>query len=302
MTLAPRVVVIHRRTELEELLDRHGTRGQVEFFLQRRGRDLAEVQARHDAVTAALHTAAAAVPVAWRRGTVERGDLDRFLFDPADIVVAVGQDGLVANVAKYLHGQPVIGVDPEPGRGPAVLVPHAAADVARLLAAVAAGTAPVLARTMAAAVCDDGQELVALNEIYLGHPSHQSARYLIRTPHGRSEQQSSSGLVAGTSTGATGWCASLHPHYDHAPTLPGAQDRRLAWFVREAWPSPSTGISCTAGTVGAGESLEVAVATDALVLFGDGVESDRLTVTWGQRVMVQPADRVLVHVAVSGRG
>ena len=42
--LAPRVVVVHRRTELDELLLRHGTRGQAAFFLQTRGRDLAEVE------------------------------------------------------------------------------------------------------------------------------------------------------------------------------------------------------------------------------------------------------------------
>lgn len=41
-----------------------------------------------------------------------RGDLDRFLFEPDDIVLALGQDGLVANVAKYLDGQPVIGSNP----------------------------------------------------------------------------------------------------------------------------------------------------------------------------------------------
>jgi hypothetical protein len=48
-------------------------------------------------------------------------DLDRFLLDPEDIVVAVGQDGLVANVAKYVQDQPVIGVNPEPDRNPGVL-------------------------------------------------------------------------------------------------------------------------------------------------------------------------------------
>ena len=37
-------------------------------------------------------------------------------------MVVVGQDGLVANVAKYVHGQPVIGVDPRPGINPGVLV------------------------------------------------------------------------------------------------------------------------------------------------------------------------------------
>ena len=36
----------------------------------------------------------------------------------------VGQDVLVANVAKYLSGQPVIGVNPEPERNSGVLVPR----------------------------------------------------------------------------------------------------------------------------------------------------------------------------------
>ena len=46
----PRAVVVTRRTELEELLERHATRGQAEFFLRTRGRDLARVQAAHDAL------------------------------------------------------------------------------------------------------------------------------------------------------------------------------------------------------------------------------------------------------------
>jgi len=57
-----------------------------------------------------------AIPSDWRRARVDRADLDRFLFEPEDVVVAVGQDGLVANVAKYLTGQPVIGCNPDPKR------------------------------------------------------------------------------------------------------------------------------------------------------------------------------------------
>ncbi len=36
MTLPPRAVLVHRRTDLQELLARHGTRGQAEFFLRTR--------------------------------------------------------------------------------------------------------------------------------------------------------------------------------------------------------------------------------------------------------------------------
>ncbi|NUT31787.1 MAG: hypothetical protein HOV79_01810, partial [Hamadaea sp.] len=78
-TLAPRVVVVSRRSELDELLDRHGTRAAAGWFLRQRGRDLGEVQARHDALEAALTQVSAAVPADWRRGAVDRADLHRCL-------------------------------------------------------------------------------------------------------------------------------------------------------------------------------------------------------------------------------
>jgi len=79
----------------------------------------------------ALQTVSAAIPGGWRRGAVERSDLDRFLFEPEDVVIVVGQDGLVANTAKYLSGQPVIGVNPDPGDGMGVLVRHARSGARR---------------------------------------------------------------------------------------------------------------------------------------------------------------------------
>ena len=73
-------------------------------------------------VVTALAEVGASIPLDWRRGSVERGDLDRFLFEPDDLVVVVGQDGLVANVAKYLDGQPVLGLNPAPDLYDGVLV------------------------------------------------------------------------------------------------------------------------------------------------------------------------------------
>lgn len=288
--LPPRVVLVHRRTELTELLARHGTRGQAAFFLASRGRDLAEVEARHEANEEALTAAAAAVPLEWRVGRVERADLDRFLFAPQDRIVVVGQDGLVANAAKYLDGQSVIGVDPEPGRNPGVLVPHGPGDVARLLAG---GETEPLA--MVEARADDGQRLVALNEIYLGHPSHQTARWTLHVD-GTAERQASSGLIASTGTGATGWCASVARSRHTDLRLPAPSEAALAWFVREAWPSPATGTDQVEGLLGADAGLEVVVETDGLVAFGDGIESDRLTLAWGQRVRLGVAERRLMLV------
>ena len=295
MSLAPRVVVVHRRTELEQLVARHGTRQQAAYFLRSRERSLDEVETRHVAQQAALAAVAGAIPVEWRRGQVERADLDRFVFSPEDVVVAVGQDGLVANVAKYLDGQPVIGVDPEPTRNAGVLVRHRPEAVARLTAAAVSrgnAAAPVELRTMVQATLDDGQVLLALNEIYAGHPSHQSARYRLETPAGDLERQSSSGVLVGTGTGSTGWCRSVWGERSSDLALPEPEERRLCWFVREAWPSPATGTSLTEGTLSADERL-VVVAESDLVLFGDGIESDAVPLTWGQKATIAVAARRL---------
>ncbi|HVM14728.1 MAG TPA: hypothetical protein VM287_10425 [Egibacteraceae bacterium] len=296
MTLAPRVVLVSRRTELDELLARHGTAAQAAFFLSARGRDLDEVTARAEAARAALTEVAAAIPRDWRRGSVQRADLDRFPFTPDDIVVVVGQDGLVANVAKYLDGQPVLGVDPEPGRNSGVLVPHRPAAVAALLESLASGRAQLRRRTMVSAETDDGQVLHALNELYVGHPTHQSARYRLAVDGAVPERQSSSGVIVSTGTGATGWCASIVRTTASRVSMPAPEEPALAWFVREAWPSPATGVERTEGRLEDSDALRVMSETDGLVVFGDGVEADRLVLAWGQSVALRVSPRRLCLV------
>jgi hypothetical protein len=288
MTLAPRVVIVHRTTELDELLAHHGTRGQAAFFLSTRGRTIDEVQARHTATRNAITTVSAAIPIDWRRGTVERSDLDRFLFAPDDVIVAVGPDGLVANVAKYLDGQPVIGINPDPARNPGVLVQHRPRDIGELLHA----TTDTEQRTMVQARTDDGQSLMALNEIYVGHPGHQTARYVLTAPGATAEPQASSGLIVATGTGATGWCRSAWLERHSRLALPGPVESSLAWFVREAWPSPATGTTSTEGLI-ADDELVITVESDHLVAFGDGIEADNLSLAWGQRVTIGRAARTL---------
>lgn len=292
MSLGPRVVVVHRTTEYDGLLAHHGTRGQADFFLRARGRDISEVEAQHDAVQAGLATVASAIPIDWRRGGVERRDLSRFLFSPEDIIVVVGQDGLVANVAKYLlSAQPVIGVNPDPDTNAGVLCQHAAASTAGLLRAVLGGGAREERRTMVRLAVDDGQELFALNEVYVGHRSHQTSRYTLEIDGSR-ERQASSGLIFGTGTGATGWCRSASLERGSRLALPDPDDGRLAWFVREAWPSPTTATTHTEGLLCAGH-LSLEVESDGLVAFGDGLESDHLELSWGQRLRVEAAAQTL---------
>ncbi|GAA2331415.1 hypothetical protein OKJ48_11335 [Streptomyces kunmingensis] len=286
MSLAPRAVLVHRTTEYEELVARHGTHGQAAFFLSSRGRSIDEVVERHHRARRALAQVSAAVPLNWRRAQVERADLDRFLFGPQDAVVVVGQDGLVANVAQYAGDQPVLGVDADPGRNPGVLVRHRPEAVARLLPAAFSASAGADELTMVEAVTDDSQRLVALNEIYVGAAGHRTARYRLGLDDDRGavEAQASSGVLIGTGTGATGWLRSVWQERAAQPRLPGPTDDRLAWFVREAWPSPVTGTQLNAGELTAGARLSVTVESERLVAFGDGMESDAIELTWGQTI------------------
>lgn len=282
----PRAVLVTRATIYEQLLARHGTRQQAAFFLQTRQQSVEQVEAQHQQFQRAMQTVLQAIPVDWRRTRVDRGDLDRFLFEPSDIVIALGQDGLVANTAKYLDGQPVIGLNSSPDHYEGVLVPLQTNVIDQALAAVAAGRGDFEERAMVEAELEDGQKLRALNELFVGHQSHQSARYEIRWS-GDAEQQSSSGLIVSTGTGSTGWARSIRRERDSQLSLPNPCEPRLAFFVREAWPSVDTGIDIAEGSLNASQQLEVVSRmNDGGVIFGDGVEDDRIEFNWGRRVRI----------------
>ncbi len=288
----PRVVVVTRPTEYEWLLQRHATRQQAAFFLNSRGQSLEHTAARHAVFAEQYKMVLQGIPVDWRRARVTRDDLARFLFEPGDVVVALGQDGLVANVAKYLEGQPVIGLNPDPERYEGVLVPHPPAAAADLIRSAGRGRGEFELRSMVTARLTDGQELTALNEIFVGHRAHQSAKYQIEF-EGVSERHSSSGLIVATGTGATGWARSIARERGCVLPMPRPEDRSLIFFVREAWPSVFTGTDCTDGVLGGSTPLTITSRMDDGVIFGDGIESDRIDFGWGRRVELTLAGRAL---------
>jgi NAD kinase len=291
----PRVVVITRKTPLEQLIERFGTSGQARFYVEDKGRKYADyerVQARFEL---AVKTVMGAIPAAQQRVRLDRGDLDRFIFREDDIIVIVGQDGLVPNVAKYLQGQLVIGINSDPEQYDGVLCRHAPILTERLLnwCANPKGDFTIQRRTMAQALREDGQRLLALNEFYFGSRTHQSARYTLRVD-GKQERHSSSGMIITTGTGSTGWARSIAQQRKLEEILPKPEEPKLAWFVREPFPSVSTGITLDHGVLAGTQILE---ATSELgdngVIFADGIESDTLEFIDSQTVRISVAPEVL---------
>ena len=291
-TLPPRVVLVSRPSEYSSLLRAHATRGQAEFFLHSRGQSLDQIEARAQLQDKAIQAAKDSIPAEWSFAHVMRDDLNRFLFSPDDIVVAIGQDGLVANLAKYLDGQPVIGISPDPARTEGVLTPYDASVLGNLLPAVAHRDVDFLARSMVRARLDSGPDLMALNELFIGHRSHQSARYVIH--HGKaSEAQSSSGVIVATGTGLTGWAKSIMTatkrNFSFAPDEP-----RAAYFAREPWPSRISGAKISAGEIGRKSRFHLtSQMNEGGVIFADGIEQDFLAFNWGSEVQIGIAEKQL---------
>ncbi len=306
--MRPRVVVVTRPTPLEMVQEQHGTQDQAAFYLASRGHSFKDYLASHQQFQQALERVMRQIPADQRRVRVHRSDLDRFLFAPDDVVVVVGQDGLVANVAKYLTGQPVVGVNSNPDRFDGVLCSHRPDGVRAVLAWVEASTKGVTGpyrhqtRVMAEALREDGQRLLALNEVFVGHASHQSAQYVLRWGS-RTERQSSSGLICSTGTGSTGWARSVCEQRGLPIKLPDPEQAQLAFFVREPFPSKWTGTDLDIGLLEAGETLVVeSLMGERGVVFADGIETDCLQFLDGHRVTLSVAKERLNLVVASVKG
>ena len=292
-----KVVLVTRRTRLEELLARHQTVAQARFYVEHLGADFGDYQREHERYAAAKRAALEALEPHGRYQVIDRGFLPNFLFAPADVVLALGQDGLVANTMKYLEGQPLVGLNPDPARYDGVLLPFEARELRALLPDLLGDHRPFRKVTMAQATLTDRQVLYAVNDLFIGPKSHTSARYEIR--HGkRFEVQSSSGIIVSTGLGSTAWMRSVvtgsaaiaGAKLDYVP-LPWDADR-LQFAVREPFPSKTSRAELVFGRIVRGEALSVrSLMPENGVIFSDGMESDFLGFNSGTEAKIAVAER-----------
>lgn len=282
-----KIVVVTRKTRLAQLGERWGTRKQAKFYLEHAGTgDFADLEREDATYTRALEALVRALDLGLKVQLVERGFVPTFLFAPTDLIVTVGQDGLVANVAKYAGAQPVVAVNPDPERFDGVLLPFQLPDARRAVARTIAGEARIRAITLAEARLADGQRLRAFNDLFVGARTHVSARYEIADGD-RREAQSSSGVLISTGAGSTGWLSSMfnmaaaiatftHGAIGARPQL-GWDDPRLVYVVREPFASRRSQIALAAGVIAAGGELVLeSQMPSGGVIFSDGVEADAL--------------------------
>jgi len=282
-----RVVILTRPSAKRALVARYGSEGQTKFAMAQsvRGKvDFERAVVEDTAQSRAVTAIRKALPDDFKLAEIDRGMVAQFLFEPHDLVVAVGQDGLVANVGKYLEGQPLAGVNPDPATIEGALLPFTVETFIHALPDLLRDQRPAREVTLASALTSDRQTLRGLNDIFVGVPSHQSARYRI-THAGRDEMQSSSGLIVSTGTGSTGWLRSLIG--EKAPFDPAAD--KLHFVVREAWPGRGFAATLIEGEVTREHPLIIESRMDGII-FADGIEADPLRFDAGVTATITPAE------------
>jgi NAD kinase len=299
-----KIVLVVRPTRLDELVARFNTVQQAQFYVEHLGADFSDYLAEHEHYRFAAMEAETILRDFGRFQRLERRYLSNFVFGATDSIVVLGQDGLVANTLKYLDGQHVVGVNPDPARWDGVLLPFSVDDLPRIMTAVLERERPTKKVTMAKATLNTGQELYAVNDLFVGHRSHVSARYRIAVG-GREEQQSSSGVIVSTGLGSTGWLRSIYAGWvattrtllnqevksDDGGAFPWDADY-LHYFVREPFPSPTTAATIVIGRIAKAQSIAlVSQMPENGVIFSDGTESDYLEFNSGTQATIAVAEK-----------
>lgn len=299
-----KIILVTRRTRLDELIDRFNTIGQAQFYLHHLQADFSDYQLEHEVYYSVLKETISILHTMGRLQVLDRSHLPNFIFGGNDTVVVLGQDGLVANTVKYLASQPVIGVNPDPARWDGVLLPFVVNDVRKIVAELFGGKRRIKEVTMAKAQLNDGQVLYAVNDLFIGPKTHVSARYTIQVGH-RSEQHSSSGLIVSTGLGSTGWFKSLIAGaLGIASELGGTRmdppmQKRTPWdapylyfTVREPFPSRTSSADLVFGRVTTDSPLLLtSLMPEHGVIFSDGIETDFIQFNSGTRAVITPAEK-----------
>jgi NAD kinase len=298
-----KIILITRSTRLEELVARFNTLGQAKFYVEHLGADFTDYEIEHGNYKNALQATETQLRALGRVQVLDRAFLTNFVFGEQDTVVVLGQDGLVANTLKYLRGQPVIAVNPDPERYDGVLLPFEVGDVARIVVDVFAQNRRIREITMAKAVLNNGQNLYGVNDLFIGPKSHISARYQISIGS-RKEPQSSSGIIVSTGLGSTGWLKSILAGAQGIGSAFGRpigtdtlvnfkwESDYLYYTVREPFPSKASAATLVFGKVTPKEPMKlISQMPEHGVIFSDGIEADYLEFNSGIQAVISVADK-----------
>ncbi len=298
-----KIVIVTQKTRLENLISRYNTQGQAKFYIESHGGDFNDYLTEHETYKNSVRASLAILEKFGRIMTVEREYITNFIFGDNDLVVVIGRDGLMVNVLKYLTTQKLIGVNPDPQRWDGVLLPFSNSDLTKIIPEALKNCRPVKSVTLAYCKLSDGQMIYGVNDLFIGQKTHASARYRLSI-EGRTEMQSSSGIIVSTGLGRTGWLKSIiagaqgigrfcGQNSDLSISNDFSWDSDYLYFtVREPFPSTSTGTDIIFGKINKNSDMVIeSCMPENGIIFSDGIENDCLEFNSGTKASIGVSER-----------
>ncbi len=284
-------IIVRNKTRLEMLIERFNTKAQAKFYIERSGGNFEDYEIEHQNFHQSLSLVQRQLSTIIKNKIVERNFLPSFLFNENQVVIVVGQDGLVANTAKYVNEIPIVAVNPDVERYDGFLLPFNPGNFIGAVEKVMADNFNTKTATLAEATLNDGQRLLAFNDLFIGASSHVSARYKI-SYNNKTEEHSSSGIIVSTQAGSTGWLSSIfnmtfgmHKFIEKDNSkkkVAKLKDDQLMFAVREPFQSKKTQADLNAGILTSQTKLVIeSYMPNNGVIFSDGIETDFLNFNSG---------------------
>lgn len=292
-------IIVKNKTRLESLIERFNTKAQAKFYIERLGGNFDDYQIEHDTFLNSLTTLQTQLSKVIKNKTIDRSYLPSYIFSEKNLIVVIGPDGLVANTAKYSKGFPIVAINPDKNRYDGVLLPFDMENFMVGIESVLSNQFQTKTMRFAEVKLNDGQRLLAFNELFIGASSHISARYKISF-NNETEEHSSSGLIVSTLAGSTGWLSSIfNMAYNVAGIFeknivqkqPKLKDTDLFFAVREPFQSIRTQTSISVGIIKNQQTLKIeSLMPSNGVIFSDGIETDFLNFNSGSIAIIGLAE------------
>lgn len=293
-------IIVRSKTRLEALVERFNTKAQTKFYIESLGSNYEDYEREHEIFYESLNYVQTQLSKVIKHKTIDRSFLPSYIFSKSNIIIVIGQDGLVANTAKYSKGIPMVAINPDKLRYDGILLPFDPTNFVTGVESVIANQQQVRNVRFAEAKLNDGQSLLAFNDLFIGPSTHVSARYKI-TFAGKTEEHSSSGLIVSTAAGATGWLSSIFnmaygisdcfdtpkkpkrsksmkkapQKQERKHNRPQVKNDELLFAVREPFKSIRTQTDIVAGLVNNQQQLIIeSLMPTKGIIFSDGVETD----------------------------
>lgn len=277
-------IVVKSKTRLESLIERFNTKAQAKFYIERLGGDFEDYEYEDAIFKQSLDSLQTQLSKLIKNKTIDKQYLPSYLFADKNLIIVVGQDGLVANTAKYSLGLPIIAVNPDVQRYDGILLPFNISNFIEGVEDVISNNYSSNSLRFAEAKLNNGQRLLAFNDIFIGTSSHSSARYRIRFKD-KNELHSSSGIIVSTKAGSTGWLSSIFNMaygvvgmFDNNLIIkqPTLREEELLFAVREPFKSIRTQTDLIAGVISNTALTVESLMPNNGIIFSDGIQKDFL--------------------------